>query len=80
VAVDVVWSIAGGLAIGGLLGTGLARGVLHLRREHKEAVGLDDFLALGLIAITYGLALLAHTYWLSRRNCGRTRHAEARNG
>jgi NhaP-type Na+/H+ or K+/H+ antiporter len=61
-AVDVVWSIAGGLAIGTLLGTGLARGVLHLRREHKEAVGLDDFLALGLIALSYGLSLQAHTY------------------
>lgn len=60
--VDVVWAIGGGLAIGGVLGTGLARGVLHLRREHKEAVGLDDFLALGLIAVSYGLALLAHTY------------------
>ena len=40
----------------------LNRGVLHLRREHKEAVGLDDFLALGLIAGSYGVALLAHTY------------------
>jgi sodium/hydrogen antiporter len=61
-AVDVVWSIAGGLGIGTLLGSGLAGGVLHLRRVHKEAVGLDDFLALGLIAASYGVALLAHTY------------------
>ena len=60
--IDVVWSVAGGLAIGSLLGAGLARGVLYLRRVHKEAVGLDDFLALGLIAVSYGIALLAHTY------------------
>ena len=61
-AVDVVWSIAGGLAIGGLLGTLVGRLVIYLRREHREAVGLDDFLALGLIALSYGVALMAHTY------------------
>jgi NhaP-type Na+/H+ or K+/H+ antiporter len=33
-----------------------------LRRKHKEAVGLDNFLALGLIGISYGLASLAHGY------------------
>ena len=62
IAVDVVWSIAGGLGIGGGLGTLVARLVLYLRRHHKEAVGLDDFLALGLIGLSYGIALLAHTY------------------
>lgn len=36
--------------------------VLYLRREHREAVGLDDFLALGLIALSYGVALAAHSY------------------
>ena len=61
-AVDVVWAIAGGLAIGGLLGTLVGHLVLYLRREHREAVGLDDFLALGLIALAYGVALLAETY------------------
>jgi len=60
--VDVVWAIPGGLAIGGLLGTLVGRLVIYLRREHKEGVGLDDFLALGLIALSYGVALLAHTY------------------
>jgi NhaP-type Na+/H+ or K+/H+ antiporter len=29
---------------------------------HREAVGLDEFLALGLIALSYGLALLVHAY------------------
>lgn len=62
VLVDVLWSIAGGLAIGGLLGTLVGRLVIYLRREHKEGLGLDDFLALGLIALSYGVALLAHTY------------------
>ncbi len=60
--VDVVWAVLGGLAIGGLLGTAVGRLVLYLRQGHKEAVGLDDFLALGLIAVSYGAALLAETY------------------
>jgi NhaP-type Na+/H+ or K+/H+ antiporter len=62
VAVDVVWATLGGLAIGTLLGMLVGRLVLFLRREHKEAVGLDEFLALGLIALSYGAALLLHTY------------------
>ena len=61
-AIDVVWSIAGGLAIGGVLGVGAGRLILYLRQIHRETVGLDDFLALGLIALSYGAALLAHTY------------------
>jgi len=61
-AVDVVWAIGAGLGIGALLGTLTARLVLWLRREHKEGVGRDEFLALGLIALSYGAALLAHAY------------------
>ena len=62
ILVDVVWAIGGGLAIGALLGTGVARIVLYMRRVHREATGLDDFLAMGLIGISYGAALLCHTY------------------
>jgi NhaP-type Na+/H+ or K+/H+ antiporter len=47
IAIDVVWAIIGGLGIGALLGLMIGRLVIYLRREHKEAVGLDDFLALG---------------------------------
>lgn len=61
-AVDVVWATAAGLGIGALLGLAVGRLVLYLRREHKEAVGLDDFLALGLVALSYGAALLLHAY------------------
>jgi NhaP-type Na+/H+ or K+/H+ antiporter len=61
-AVDVLWAIPGGLLIGALLGTATGRAILFLRREHKEAVGLDDFLALGLIALSYGTALVLQTY------------------
>jgi len=61
-AIDVLWAGAGGLVIGWLLGMLVGRLVLYLRRTHKEAVGLDDFLGLGLIALSYGAALLMHTY------------------
>jgi sodium/hydrogen antiporter len=58
--VDALWSSIGGVAVGALLGLALGKLVLYLRREHKEAVGLDDFLALGLVALSYGSALLLH--------------------
>ncbi|NKE66012.1 sodium:proton antiporter [Ramlibacter sp. RBP-2] len=61
-AVDVLWAVAAGLAAGALLGAAVGRLVLFLRRKHKEAVGLDDFLALGLIALSYGVAVLLHGY------------------
>lgn len=61
-AVDVVWAIGAGLAVGTLLGTIVGGLVVYLRREHREALGLDDFLALGLITLSYGLALFIHAY------------------
>jgi sodium/hydrogen antiporter len=61
-SVDLVWAVAGGLAVGALLGTLVGRVVLYLRAQHREALGLDEFLALGLIALAYGFALLLHTY------------------
>lgn len=64
IVIDTVWGVVGGLAGGALTGTLLGRLVIHLRREHKQAVGLDDFLALGLIALTYGTAMLLHTFGL----------------
>lgn len=62
VAVDVVWAVAAGLGTGIVLGTLVGRLVLYLRSEHREAVGLDDFLALGLIAVAYGAALMLKGY------------------
>ncbi len=60
--VDVVWATLGGLLIGGILGTLIGRLVVYLRTRHQESVGLDEFLALGLIALAYGFAVLAHAY------------------
>ena len=36
--------------------------MVYLRARHKESIGLDEFLALGLIALTYGLAVVSHIY------------------
>jgi len=58
-AIDVLWAVIGGLAIGGALGALVGKLVLYLRTRHQEAVGLDEFLALGLIAIAYGVAQLS---------------------
>ena len=60
--IDVLWAIAGGVAIGLLLGKAVGRLVVYLRSRHLETVGYDDFLALGLIASSYGIAVALHTY------------------
>jgi NhaP-type Na+/H+ or K+/H+ antiporter len=61
-AVDLVWAVVAGLGVGTVLGNAIGRLVLYLRGTHREAVRLDDFLALGLIALSYGVALLIHAY------------------
>ena len=60
--VDLAWAVAGGLMVGAACGAGIGKLVLYLRRVHREAIGLDEFLALGLIAISYGIALLLSAY------------------
>lgn len=59
--VDVVWAIVAGLAIGAILGIALGKAVLYLRRRN-EAIGFDNFLGVGLIALSYGVAIGAHAY------------------
>jgi len=59
-AVDLVWGTVGGLGIGFVVGTTLARGVRLLRAWRRDAVIFDEFLLLGVIALSYGAALAAH--------------------
>ena len=61
-SVDVAWATLGGLALGWALGIGFSRAVVHLRHERRQAFGMESFLTLGLIALTYGLALSIKTY------------------
>jgi len=58
--VDVFWALAAGVAIGSLLGAMIGRLVVYLRTRHQQAVGLDEFLALGLVALAFSVAQLAH--------------------
>lgn len=60
--VDVVWAIAGGIAIGAVLGMVVGRFMLRLHRRHKTGLGREEFLTLGLIGLSYGAALAAQTY------------------
>jgi NhaP-type Na+/H+ or K+/H+ antiporter len=61
-AVDLVWAVLAGLAIGAGTGAVVGKLVLYLRQRHREAVGLDNFLAVGLIGLSYGAALYAEAY------------------
>lgn len=57
--ISVLWATLGGLAIGALLGTGTGRLVVLLRSRYGQAVGLDEFLGLGLVGMAYGLAQIS---------------------
>lgn len=62
IAVDVIWATSAGLLIGALLGALIGKLVLYLRSHHQESVGFDEFLALGLIALAYGITVVCHGY------------------
>jgi NhaP-type Na+/H+ or K+/H+ antiporter len=59
-AVDLLWSVTAGLAVGFAVGTLLAAGVRALRARFSDAVIFDEFLLLGVIALSYGVAIAIH--------------------
>ncbi len=61
-AVDLGWAVIAGLGVGALSGTAVSRLVVYLRRRHAAATGVDELLLIGLIALSYGLALLVGAY------------------
>ncbi|MDM0118002.1 cation:proton antiporter [Variovorax sp. J22R133] len=83
--VDVLWAITGALALGWTCGAAFTRLTLFLQSAKQQALGMESFLALGLIALTYGIALRANVYGflavfvagLSMRNVERAVKAEA---
>lgn len=56
--VDLLWSTLGGTLIGAMVGSVLGTLVVVLRNRHHEALGLNEFLSLGTVAVAYGLAQL----------------------
>ena len=57
---DLIWASAGGILVGVMVGFLTGRLVVYLRTRHFEAVGQDEFLSLGVIAVAYGVALQCH--------------------
>lgn len=61
-AIDLAWAVAGGLAIGAVLGLALGRWVLHRLRTATNETGPDAFLGLGLVSVAYGIAVTVDAY------------------
>lgn len=61
-AVDVIWAIAGGILFGSLTGYLVSQLILLIKKKHKESLERDEFIAIGLIGLSYGGALLINTY------------------
>ncbi|KAF0813348.1 K(+)/H(+) antiporter NhaP2 [Andreprevotia sp. IGB-42] len=56
---DLLFGVVGGIVLGWLLGELVGRGVPFLR-SHHAALGREEFIALGTICLTYGVATLLH--------------------
>ena len=58
--VDVLWFTLGGFAAGWIAGQLIGRVVLYLRSTHRLAIGLEEFLGIGVIGLAFGGAGLLH--------------------
>jgi NhaP-type Na+/H+ or K+/H+ antiporter len=61
-ALAATWGIAGGLALGALLGMAAGRWVARRTRDGVTSETSEAFLGLGLVSATYGIALLIGAY------------------
>ena len=61
VAVDLIWAVAAGVAIGALLGVAAGRWMIRQSAGELES-GSGAFLGLGLLAVSYGVAIAASAY------------------
>jgi NhaP-type Na+/H+ or K+/H+ antiporter len=60
--VDVLWAVVGGLGLGGALGAGIGWLVMRLHARKRALVTIGEYLILGLIGVSYGLAIELHVY------------------
>jgi NhaP-type Na+/H+ or K+/H+ antiporter len=58
VILHAAWGIAAGFGSGWMMGRAVVRLVLHLRQRYHQALGMEEFLTIGLIAVSYGVAHL----------------------
>lgn len=56
---DVLWPTPVGIACGWLCGYTAGRLTTRMRRQDADAIGLDEFLALGVMGVAYAIAQLA---------------------
>jgi NhaP-type Na+/H+ or K+/H+ antiporter len=61
-AVDVGWAVLAGLAAGFALGSATGRFLLWLERRADPGLLAHEFVALGSVALAYGLALVVNSY------------------
>ncbi|WP_235021251.1 cation:proton antiporter domain-containing protein [Caballeronia telluris] len=61
-ALAIAWGLASAAIIGWALGTGIVVLVTKLRTHYDHALGLEGFLALGLVALAYGATLIVDGY------------------
>lgn len=59
---DVAWAVIAGLAVGGATGWLVGRATLLLQRRPGLSFSLHEFLVLGVIALSYGVAELIQGY------------------
>jgi sodium/hydrogen antiporter len=57
---DLLWPIPAGLLSGWACAYLAGKLALRLRRQDRNAIGLDEFMALGVLGVAYGTALLLH--------------------
>ncbi len=58
---DLLWAVSAGLAVGAVSGLLISRAALYVR-EIRKSFYLEDFLTIGSIALSYGMALQIEAY------------------
>jgi NhaP-type Na+/H+ or K+/H+ antiporter len=61
---DVLYAVAGGLALGAVAGYGIAAAALRMRERHLLAPELDGFVVIGAVLVVYGAANTLDMYGL----------------
>jgi len=56
----VAWGVVAGIGCGALAGWTMSRLVLYARQRFGLALGMEEFMAIGIIMLSYGVAELVH--------------------